>query len=392
MRRLRWTAAACALLLAALVLPAAQPERRRSEAEIKAAELAKLNEQLERAQRQVKKDAADEDRLSKALRDAERVVSRVSGDLRALGTQRAQRASARQQLVDERVRRQAELDAAEADLASQLRAAYFMGRSEPLKLLLNQRNPAEFGRNLTYYGYLGRLRAGQIDLIGKNIARIDELAAKIDEEDAKLADLMEQQKKRLDEREDAVKQRGQLLASMREQARDRVAEVRRLKADRQKLEELVRELNRAAQAVPFDPDSPFGQRRKQLSWPVAGRIVTNYGAKLGPDLLAEYIDIDAARGVDVRVVHEGVVRFSDYQRGGPGNTIIVDHGNGYLSVYGHLEELFKSKGAKVAAGEKIGTVGDTGGRPRPGLYFQIFRNAKPMDPRGWFRTNSPPSG
>jgi murein hydrolase activator len=392
MRRVPWTAAGVALLAAALALSAAQPERKRTADEIKAAaDLKELNARLERAQRQVQQDAADENRLSKALRDAERAVSRTNGDLKSLGAQRAQRAAARQQLVEERAHRQAEKDATESDLASQLRAAYFMGRSEPLKLLLNQRNPAEFGRNLTYYGYLGRLRATQIDVIARNIVKIDELTAKIDEEDGKLSDLIQQQKQRLDEREAAVKQRGLLLASIREQARDRAAELRRLQTQRRQQEALVKELERAAQAVPFDPDSPFGKRNGKLSWPVAGRIATNYGARLGPDLLADYIDIDAARGVDVRAVHEGRVLFSDY-RSGRGNMVIVDHGNGYLSVYGHVEDLFKATGATVAAGEKIGTVGDTGGRPRPGLFFQIWHNSKPVNPRGWFRTSSPPNG
>src|SRR6185503_17900061 len=100
-----------------------------------------------------------------------------------------------------------------------------MERNEPLKLLLNQRNPAEFGRNLTYYGYLGRLRASQIDAIKANVARIDELTAQIEEEDSKLADLMQQQKQRLDEREQFAKQRGQILTSLREQARDHAAEL-----------------------------------------------------------------------------------------------------------------------------------------------------------------------
>jgi len=391
MRKLAWTSAVLSMLLATMLLSAAQPERKRSEAQIKASELARLNERLERTQRQVRKDAADEDRLAKALRDAERALSRVNGDLKALAAQRAERAQARADLSAERAQRQRELDATEADLASQVRAAYFMGRSEPLKLLLNQRNPAEFGRNLTYYGYLGRLRAGQVAIIRNNIARIDELDASIDAEDSRLADLIENQKKRLNEREDAVRQRGQVLASMREQARDRVAELRRLRSQRQQLEDLVEKLKREAQATPFDPDSPFAQRRNKLSWPVTGRIVTQYGARLGPDLAADYIDMDAARGQDVRAVHEGKVLFADYQKG-RGNLIIVDHGNGYWSVYGHVDELFKSKGATVAAGERIATVGDTGGRPRPGLYFQLLRNSKPLDPRPWFKTSTPPSG
>jgi murein hydrolase activator len=390
MRRVPWTAAGLALLLAALVLPAAQPERKQSEAEIKVAAKA-LNERVERTRRQVQKDAADQERLSKALRDAERAVSRASGDLSALRTQRAERASARQQLMEERSRRQTEQEATEGDLASQLRAAYFMGRSEPLKMLLNQRNPAEFGRNLTYYGYLGRLRAAQINLIAENIAKIDELAAKIDEEDTKLADLELQVKQRLEEREAAVKQRSKVLVSLEREARSRTVELKQMQAEHRELEQLLEKLRRQAEAVPYDPDSPFSRRRGRLSWPVAGRIVVSFGSRLGDDLLSKAVEIDAVRGTEVRAVHDGKVLFSDYTKG-QGNMIIIDHGNAYLSVYAHNENLFKSKDAMVAAGEKIATVGDTGGQKRPGLFFQIWHNNKPVDPRPWFRTSSPPPG
>jgi septal ring factor EnvC (AmiA/AmiB activator) len=387
MKSVPWTVG-FALLLAALVLPAAQPERKRTAAQLEA-DLKELTTRLARVERQAQKDAEEADSLTRAVRKAELEVTRTNRDLSSLGSQRSQRAAARQKLVDERSRRQAEREATEADLASQLRAAYFMGRNEPLKLLLNQRSPAEFGRNLTYYGYLGRLRAAQIKLITTNIARIDELTRQIDEEDSKLADLETRQKQRLDEREAFARERDKALARKKEEARNSAAERNRLRAQRKQQEELIKELQRAAQAAPFDPDSPFAQRKAKLSWPVAGRITTTYGARLGPDFVSDYLDIDAGRGADVRAVHEGRVLFADYDS--LGNMIIVEHGNGYLTVYGHLDQMFKSAGATVAAGERIASVGDTGGRPRPGLYFKLLHKAKPLDPRGWFRSTSPPA-
>jgi septal ring factor EnvC (AmiA/AmiB activator) len=387
MRTVPWTAG-FALLLAALVLPAAQPDKRAAEAE---AQLKELTTRLARVERQARKDAEEADSLSKALRQAEIAVTRTNRELSTLGAQRAERAAARRELVEERNRRQAEREATQADLARQLRAAYFMGRKEPLKLLLNQRSPAEFGRNLTYYGYLGRLRAAQIETITGNMARIDELTAQIDAEDGKLADLEAQQKQRLNEREALFKDRDKALARKKEQARDSAAERTRLRAQRKQQEDLIKELRRAAQAAPFDPDSPFAQRLGKLSWPVSGRITTSYGAKLGPDLVADYLDIDATRGQDVRAVHEGRILFADYESS-RGNMIIVDHGNGYWSVYGHLDQMFASRNGTVAVGERIATVGDTGGRKRPGVYLQILRNGKPLDPRGWFRSSTPPAG
>lgn len=390
MKTVPWLVAA--LALTALALPAAQPERRRTEAEQKAAELKALDERIARQQRQVQRDAAEVQRLNRALRDAEQLVTRATGDLTRLRELRLARSEARRQLVEERDRREAERDKAQADLASQLRAAYFMGRNEPLKLLLNQRSPAEFGRNLTYYGYLGRLRADQIGQITDNIAKIEALAVKIDEEDAALAGLEVQQKQRVGQLEDARRQRGQVLVSRQRESQGRAAELADMKSQRELLDKLVKELSRAAQAAPYDPNSPFGKLKGKLNWPVAGRIATNFGVR------GSYgIDIDAQGGASVRAVHDGVVMYADYMDN-LGLLIIVDHGGGYWSLYGHNGELFKSKGAKVEAGEKLASVGDTGGRPRPGLYFEIRRSAnpkaspyQPVDPRGWFTTSTPPA-
>jgi septal ring factor EnvC (AmiA/AmiB activator) len=368
------------------VLPAAQSDRKRAEADLRA-----LNKQIEQQQRQARQDVVDQERLSRALRDAELSVSRASGDLKALRSQRAERAAARRSLEAERLLREAEREATESDLAGQLRAAYFMGRREPLKLLLNQRSPAEFGRNLTYYGYLGRLRAGQIATIRENILKIEDLKRRIDEEDAELASLELRQKQRVSDLESARKQRGLVLASLQEESRNRAAALDRLLKERAKLEKLVADLSRAAEAAPYDANSPFAKLRGKLSWPVAGRIAVSYGATITGGLRSEGIEINADRGTDVRAVHEGKVVYADYLNG-LGLLVIIDHGSGYLSLYSHNEELFKAAGSRVQAGDKIATVGDSGGRKQPGLYFQIRQAGKPVDPRAWFRAAAPPTG
>ena len=162
----------------------AQPTRQRTEADLKA-----LESRIERIRQQVQRDAVERNRLNRDLRAAEQSVATARGELVELREARAVRAAERERLAAERAAREAHRDKTQQNLAEQLRAAYFMGQNEPLKLLLNQRNPAEFGRNLAYYGYFGRLRASQIEEINQNIASIDELAAKIEEEDARLREL-----------------------------------------------------------------------------------------------------------------------------------------------------------------------------------------------------------
>jgi len=372
------------LLALALAVPAAQKGSKQAEQDLKA-----VTENIERIQRQVARDTVERDRASRDLRAAETSVASVSGELHDLQDRRAERAAARQKLQEQRTAREAELERDRQDLARQLRAAYLMGHDEPLKLLLNQRDPGEVSRMLAYYGYFGRLRARQMDLLKDDVARIADLSAKIDAEDAELARLEGQQKDQLGQLQKARQQRGRVLASLEKESRSRAAQLEQLQKQRQALEDLVNKLARATESVPFDANAPFSRARGTLPWPVAGSIAVDFGEAMAGGLRSKGIEIEAPRGADVRAVHEGRVLFADWVNGS-GLLIILDHGNGYFSLYGHNEQLYRKKLDTVQAGETIATVGDSGGRKTPGLYFEITRASKPVDPHAWFRTREPP--
>jgi septal ring factor EnvC (AmiA/AmiB activator) len=154
---------------------------------------------------------------------------------------------------------------------------------------------------------------------------------------------------------------------------------------------LVRDLSRAIEAAPYDSNDAFAKLRGKLAWPVSGHVETGFGDTIAGGLKSNGIVIAADRGSPVIAVNEGRVVYADWLPG-RGLLIIVDHGNGYLSLYGHNEQLFKQAGATVKAGETIAAAGDTGGRSQSGLYFEIRRAGKPVDPRPWFRTGAPPGG
>jgi septal ring factor EnvC (AmiA/AmiB activator) len=319
-------------------------------------------------------------------------VARAQRDLGKVRTERSERSAAREQLAAERAERERERNQAQSDLASQVRAAYMMGRNEPLKLLLNQRSPAQFGRNLEYYGYFGRLRANQIKEINDNIGQIDELDAKIEEEDRELARLEESKEAALAQMDSARKARGRVLANLERESRNRTASLKRLETQQAQLEQLLKDLNRAlADSGPIDPNDPFGKLRGKLAWPVAGKLTAAFGETRAGAVRWNGLMIAADRGSPVKAVHAGRVVYADWLPG-MGLLIIVDHGNGYLSLYGHNETLFKQAGAAVEAGDTISAAGDSGGRSQSGLYFEIRRGGKPVDPRPWFRSASPPAG
>jgi murein hydrolase activator len=373
------------LVAMSAALTAAEPDRKRTEADLRT-----VTERIERIQRQVRQDAVEKDRLNRGLRDADRAVSEVQGDLLSVHEQRNQRNAERQRLQAELAQRQAERERTQQDLATQLRAAYFMGRDEPLKLLLNQRNPAQFGRNLAYYGYFGRMRANQVSIINDNISTIATITAKIEEEDATLEKLEGRYRTRVGDLEAARRQRSRALASLEQESRSRTASLERLTRQRSQLEQLLKELTRAPEAAPFDPNDSFAKLRGRLAWPVAGRLQTTFGAVITGGLRSNGLEIAADRGANVRAVHEGRVVYADWLPG-RGLLLILDHGGGYLSLYGHNEQLFKSVGATVKSGDAIATAGDSGGRARPGLYFEIRKGGKPVDPRGWLRSAAPPT-
>jgi septal ring factor EnvC (AmiA/AmiB activator) len=364
------------------------PCRPRSPTARTEANLRSLKERIERIQRQVQDDAAEKDRLTATcVLQSSRCPGpgrAGQGALAALRDQR--RAGAPAEGADSgwpsaTVRR--------TNLAAQLRSAYMMGRNEPLKMLLNQRSPAQFQR-VTYYGYFGRDRASKINLSSQNIAEIDELARQIEEQDNELEQLEIQRQRRVQELDKARKQRGRVLASLTAESRNRGAQLKRLQQQQLQLEKLLAELRRATEATPFDPNDPFAKLRGRLSWPVAGKVELGYGDTIAGGLRSNGIEIAADRGANVRAVHEGRVIFADWLSG-RGLLIILDHGNGYLSLYGHNEQLFKQAGATVRAGETIAAAGDSGGRARPGLYFEIRRAGKPVNPSGWFKSSAPPS-
>jgi septal ring factor EnvC (AmiA/AmiB activator) len=274
-------------------------------------------------------------------------------------------------------------------LAGQLRAAYMIGREEPLKLLLNQQYPLHSGRLYTYYSYVGRARAEQIGQIQVHVQRLDELDAELAQQQQNLSSLRAAQQVQLQQLEHARNDRQTVLASLNAAAQTREKSLARLKTQQADLERLLQELDHSLKTVP-PPDNAtaFGRSRGQLSWPVAGHVTAQFGAKRASGVSWEGVVIATERGAPVAAVAGGRVVYADWLPG-LGLLVILDHGEGYMSLYGHNDRLLKAVGESVAAGEGIAAAGDTGGRASPELYFEIRKAGKPVNPAPWFRSASP---
>ncbi len=353
------------------------------------AELRSLREKIERVTRQVSRDAVERDRLSAALRTAELSLGQARGELTRVSREYADRSSRRAALTQESQRQQHALAQERVALAGQLRAAYLIGSEEPLKLLLNQQDPLHSGRLFEYYRYFGRERADQIALIQAHLQRLDELDAELARQQSELAELKSAQQSQLQQLERARDDRQRVLASLTAQARTREQSLARLRSQQADLERLLRELDRSLKSVaPPDYTTAFGRLRGQLSWPVAGRVTAEFGERRASDVKWEGVVIATERDAPVKAVSAGRVVYADWLPG-LGLLVIVDHGESYLSLYGHNDQLFKAAGESVTAGEVIAAAGDTGGRAEPELYFEIRRAGKPVNPAPWFRQRSP---
>jgi septal ring factor EnvC (AmiA/AmiB activator) len=260
-----------------------------------------------------------------------------------------------------------------------------IGREEPLKLLLNQQDPSRAGRMFAYYGYFGRARAGQVEQIAASVRELDVLDSQLAGEDQRLSELETERRADLDRLEQARTRRSEALTSLTAQSRSRAQTLERLQREQSGLENLLHELRRALEKFPLDNSSPFAQLRGKLAWPVNGQIVARYGETRAGGVKWDGVLFATERGAQVRAIYQGRVIFADWLPG-LGLLTIIDHGDGYLSLYGHNERLFKAVGESVGAGEAIAAAGDTGGSTRPELYFEIRRGGRPVDPRPWFKS------
>ena len=377
-----WPACPGIALLAGLCLafmPAAHAASGNPEARLK-----QVQQRIERLQRTVRDDVTRRDRLSAQLREAEEQVAAARKRLDAVRSQIRDSDARIARLEAEQRQQKQKLASQRDELATELRAAYMNGKEEHLKLLLSQKDPATLGRMLVYYAYFGQARAGRIQAIEDVVARLEKLAADEAAEREKLAGLEKDSERELAAVDSARASRQTALAAVRGHIRTRQDSIARLKREAQGLEKLIAELREALSQGPAPSGLPFRRVRGKLPWPVPGRIVANFGQSRGGGLKWNGVLIATERGTEVHAPYAGRVVYADWLPG-MGLLIILDHGGGYMTLYGHNEQLYKGVGETVAAGDVIATVGDTGGQAQPDLYLEVRKGTTPLDPRHWFR-------
>ncbi len=274
-------------------------------------------------------------------------------------------------------------------IRKQVRAAFEIGREEYLKVVLNQEDPDQLSRMLTYYDYFNQARADQIAVYQNTIEALDQVTRNLAHQNEMLRVSRQDLQSRHTALELARAEKQVTLNSLNDAIRAAGAELQTREKDRERLEALLQRIIEGVVNLPTPGDTvPFAARRGELLYPVAGAITNTFGStRIAGKLRWNGVFIEAPAGAPVSAVHYGRVVFSDWLRGF-GLLLIINHGDGYMSLYGHNEVLYREAGDWVTAGEPIATVGDTGGQDRSGLYFEIRHAGKPTDPQHWCRARS----
>ena len=382
-------------------------------------QLSKIQQEKSSAEQALKKTETEIGELEKQVDDLQQQEKKTEQELDLLDKQKKKLHSSR-------------LDQQKL-IAIQARAAYQAGQQEPLRLLLNQQQPEKFSRNLTYYQYIGKARQQQINQFNETIRQITNISAQITEQQNNLAEQRASLLSKQESLKTLRKQRQQKVASLSQQQRKETQSLNTRQADQAALNKVLqtieatlarqaqeaREAERKRQrliaeqqrqqaeqlldkqpqpATGKQPQSPmvstaithnggnFSTVRGKLPWPVNGRLIAHFGSARG-DTRSKWdgVLISSQAGTQVRAIHPCRVVFADWLRGA-GLLVIVDHGDGYLSLYGHNQSILSRPGDMVQTGQAISTVGNTGGQDQAALYFAIRQKGKPADPTQWCRT------
>ena len=321
------------------------------------------------------------------LHTLNRKIRHMNRSLHKLEAQRRQQADKLAQLQAQRRAGQAQLARQQKTLAQLLRAAYLLDQESPIKILLNATEPAMVERSLRYYDYFYRSRAEHIAAINTTLDGLNKLEQGIHNKQHELDTLIDHRNTQRKALERSRHQRNRLLAELNRDIKSTKQRLTRLKEDEQSLEELVKGLGRALANIPSPGAAVhFARLKGRLPMPARGAVIAHFGSSRHVGSLKwQGIVINAATGADVRAVAPGRVVFADWLRGF-GLLIILDHGDGYMSLYGYNQELHKGVGDTVKAGDIIATVGDNGGQRKSGLYFEIRHKGTPINPLHWCKT------
>jgi septal ring factor EnvC (AmiA/AmiB activator) len=351
------------------------------------AQLARVRTRLQSVQTELNATKVQRNAVREEVNALERKIGVLLNEQRATDKRLQAEEQKLKALHEQAAQAQRHLETQRDGLARQVRAQYAAGRQEYLKLLLNQHDPAAASRTLAYYGYLHRARLARIEGIETALAEQRAVERRVAAKQQELLALRESQRTRKTELEASRARRGELLASLDRRVVAQSQELEQLREDQARLARLLDEIKTVYADVPFPSDikGAFGTLKGKLPLPAKGRVLAKFGdPKPVGNMRWRGLFVSAEEGAPVRALSPGRVAYADWLRGF-GLLLILEHGDGYMTLYGHNQSLSKQAGERVEAGEVVARVGSTGDAPQPGLYFEVRHHGEPRDPLLWCR-------
>jgi len=400
--------------------PASQAEKKTEQPKQALSELQQRLESLKKElddSKEAHKDAAD------ALKESERAISEANKKLYEINRKQQENKKTLAKLASESNKTNLTLAQQQKLLSGQLYQQYMHGQQSYIQMILQSERPSEIARDVHYYSYIAKARAELIQKMQGNLAKI----TKLNEETAEaLKDVAELKQKQIDERralQEQKQEKSKVVKSLSQQIAAQRGEIKKLSRDEKRLSQLVERLARIVPVKPkarttknivpnknTPPDSTgeqpaqvvannntlpsddfeganFAALKGKLRLPVRGDVTNRFGTSREDSGVSwKGLFIKAREGAEVKSVASGRVVFADWLRGF-GNLVIVDHGDGYMSLYGNNQSILKQTGAIVRGGDTIASVGNSGGNEMYGVYYELRRQSRPFDPMSWSSLN-----
>jgi len=346
--------------------------------------LESVRKEIKSLQSTLNRSRTERGELQSTLKRIEKQLGALNASIRTIDNEVSSGQRELKQMKGKRSKLRGRLSEQRGLLADQVRATYAMGRQEQIKMLLNQQDPARVGRVLVYYDLLNRARAKQIEQVNTTLRDLDSVEREITRKNVTLTTLRDQKISEQTALSEGRQARQQLLNRINKEIKSQGRQLANLKEDEQRLMRLLQELARRPEAENAER-TPFAKLRGKLQWPTKGRISARFGNRrpVGAPRWQGML-INAPEGREVHAISHGRVAFADWLRGF-GLLIIIDHGDGFMSLYGHNQSLFKETGEWVETGESIASVGVSGGQSKASLYFEIRQDGQPVNPQRWCR-------
>ena len=361
--------------------------------------LSQLLSELDTIKKRLSRDLNRHNRINKSFSDTEIKIGKLTAKHRQLNQEQQQLNQQLSQLREEQKNLQRKKIKQQALISEHLRQAYQLGNQGELQVFLEQESPESIDRQLTYLGYINKARNKKISEYAEIVKQKSQVSQRIREQQTELETnqslLVKQQQSLASLQQKRQQQLKQLTASIKGSEK----RIKVLDSDSASLKQLLSEVTkvmakqaqREAKQKDLEsfavPNGDFATAKGRLPWPVNGRQQFQFGkARNGSSINWQGVTLRADAGEAVKAIYAGRVIFADWFQG-QGLLMILDHGNGYMSLYGHNESLLQNAGAWVAGGETIATVGNSGGQSMAALYFEIRHNGQPNNPNHWCSKN-----